>query len=310
MNTLLVKSSPHIHSGSSISEVMGDVLLALLPASGAAIYFYGYYAGAIILVAVLSAVLTEYLWQKIVRRENTIGDLSALVSGLLLALTLPPRISLFLVFLGAVFTILFGKCIFGGLGYNPFNPALVGRAFLQISWPRAMGSWFLPQAGQLTITSATTTATPLMIDKGEAVGQLPDLGNMFLGNRAGSLGETAALALLLGGLYLLIRRQITLTIPLSYIFTVALVSWLFGKNPLFHILAGGLLLGAIFMATDPVTSPVTEKGRLVFGVGCGILTVLIRLKGGFPEGVCFSILIMNALVPLIDRMTLKKVFGK
>jgi len=238
------------------------------------------------------------MWKK----KITVGDLSSIVTGMLLAFVLPPSSPLWIVAIGAFVAIILGKQIFGGLGYNIFNPALVARAVLLASWPVYMTTWTRPFDG-------ITTASPLGIVKMELDQRLPSYLEMFLGNRAGCLGEVSILALLVGAVYLLYKKQITWHIPVSYIGTVGLVCFLFKRDPLFNIMAGGLILGAFFMATDMVTSPLTRSGKLIFGVGCGFLTVLIRFKGGFPEGVCYSILIMNMLTPIIDKITELKVFG-
>lgn len=301
---LTVSHAPHIHSGLTIARVMIDVLIALAPAGLAAVYFFGYYASLLIAVSVASAVISEYVWQKyVLKAKPTVGDFSAALTGYLLALTLPPGLPLWQAAIGSCFSILLAKQVFGGLGHNPFNPALAGRAFLQIAWPREMTTWLLPSA--LTVTSAT----PLAAAKTGGSDKLPDYAALFFGNVSGSLGETSAALLLVGAAYLIIRRHIKLIIPLSYIFTVGVVSLLYGKDALFQILAGGLVLGAFFMATDPVTVPTTKKGMAIFGTGCGMMTSLIRFSGGFPEGVCFSILIMNMTVPIIDRLTIPKPFG-
>ena len=228
--------------------------------------------------------------------------MSAVVTGMLLAFCLPPSMPLWMAAVGGIFSISIGKQIFGGLGHNPFNPALIGRAFLQISWPREMTSWINPFDG-------LTSATPLSITKLELEGAVPEFHTLFFGNFAGCLGETSKFLLLLGAGYLILRRHIKLYIPVSYIVTVVILAILFNVNPLFHLLTGGLILGAFFMATDPVTSPISSKGKIIFGIGCGLFTMLIRLKGGFPEGVCYSILIMNMLTPLIDKITQIKRFG-
>jgi electron transport complex protein RnfD len=241
-----------------------------------------------------------------------VKDGSAAVTGLLLALTLPPTVHPILPILGAAFAIAIGKQVFGGLGYNPLNPALIGRAFLLASWPNLMTTWQWP-AGSLAWAGrqadAVAGATVLgLVKEGTAV-QLPAV-QMFLGKMAGSLGETSALALLLGGLLLLAYQIIDWRIPVGYLGTVVLMAFLLGEDPLFQLLAGGLILGAFFMATDYVTTPVTPKGRLIFGIGCGLLTMLIRKYGGFPEGVCYSILLMNVTTPLLDRWTVPKRFGE
>jgi len=229
-------------------------------------------------------------------------DGSAVITGLLLALCLPPKLPLWMAAIGAAFAIAFAKCAFGGLGYNIFNPALIGRAFLMASWPVAMTTWTKP----LTY-DAITTATPLGLWKMQNIAT-PSI-NLALGNVSGCIGETSAIAILIGGVFLIAKRYIDWRTPLSYIGTVAVLTFVLGQDPLFHILAGGLFLGAFFMATDYVTTPVTRKGRIIFGVGAGVIVVVIRLIGGYPEGVCYSILLMNAFTPLIDRHVRPQVYG-
>jgi len=299
---LVVSVSPHIRAREDVRAIMSDVIFALSPALVASIIFFGWRPLLIVSVSILFSVLSEFSWQRLWRKKVTVGDLSPVVTGMLLAFVLPPSSPLWLVAIGAFVAIILGKQIFGGLGYNPFNPALVARAVLLASWPVHMTTWTRPFDG-------VTTASPLGIVKMELDQKLPTYLEMFLGNRAGCLGEISVLALLVGALYLLYRKQITWHIPVSYIVTVGITSFLFNRDPIFNMMAGGLILGAFFMATDMVTSPLTRKGKLVFGVGCGILTVLIRFTGGFPEGVCYSILIMNMLAPIIDKMTEPKVFG-
>ncbi|MDD5131860.1 MAG: RnfABCDGE type electron transport complex subunit D [bacterium] len=299
----IVSTSPHLKNTETISIVMRDVLIALAPASLAAVYFFGLPALWLMLVSMVSAIAAEFISAKIMKREVTVSDGSAAITGLLLAMVCPPGIPLWMIAIGAAVAIILAKQVFGGLGYNPFNPALVGRAVLMASWPVAMTTWITP-------FDAITTATPLAIAKFNLSQPLPSYWDLFLGNRAGSLGETSAAALLLGAAYLLYKKQISWHIPVSFIAAVGLLSGIMGRDPLFNILAGGLILGAFFMATDMVTSPMTGKGKIIFGGGCGILTVLIRYKGGFPEGVCYSILIFNMLTPLIDKYTMPQKFGK
>jgi electron transport complex protein RnfD len=299
---LVVSVSPHIRARENVRAIMFDVLLALSPALVASIIFFGRRALLIVSISILFSVASEFFWQIMWNKKITVGDLSSVVTGMLLAFVLPPSSPLWMVAIGAFLAIILGKQIFGGLGYNIFNPALVGRAILLSSWPVYMTTWTRPFDG-------ITTASPLGIVKMELDQKLPSYLDMFLGNRAGCLGEVSVLALLIGAVYLLYKKQITWHIPVSYIGTVGLLSFLFNRDPLFNIMAGGLILGAFFMATDMVTSPLTRRGKLIFGVGCGLLTVLIRFKGGFPEGVCYSILIMNMLTPMIDKVTETKVFG-
>ena len=308
-NLLIVSSSPHLHSDNSVSTAMRDVLIALTPALIASLYFFRFAAAKVILTCVFVAVISEVIAQKIMKKEVTVDDYSAVVTGLLLAFCLPATIPWWMAAVGAVVAIIIGKQLFGGLGNNIFNPALVGRAVLLASWPVAMTNWVNPLDG-------VTTATPLGMLKEGTAAQLPSLGQLFIGNVGGSLGETCALALLLGAIYLLYKGHIDWRIPFSYIGTVFVLTAIIGVfkgeglwYPLYHLLAGGLILGAFFMATDWVTSPLTKKGKLIFGLGCGLLTVVIRLQGGYPEGVCYSILLMNMVTPLIDRYTKPRVFG-
>lgn len=301
-NLLIVSSSPHLHSANSVATTMRDVVIALIPALIGAVYFFGTAAVTVILTCVISAMLSEALAQKIMHREVTVSDGSAAVTGLLLAFCLPATLPWWIAAIGSAVAIIIGKQFFGGLGCNIFNPALIGRAFLVASWPVAMTAWVAPLDG-------VTTATPLGILKEGLGAELPSLGQLFMGNVAGSLGETSALALIVGGIYLLYKGHIDWRIPFSYLGTVFILTAVIGADPLFHLLSGGLMLGAIFMATDWVTSPITKKGRIIFGVGCGLLTVLIRTMGGYPEGVCYSILLMNLVTPLIDRYTKARVFG-
>ncbi len=299
---LIISVSPHIRVKEDTQSVMRDVIIALTLAMIASVYFFGWYALLISVVSVVVCILTEFVFQKLVKKKVAVGDLSAVVTGLLFAFVLPPSVPLWIVVIGAMVSIILGKQIFGGLGHNPFNPALVGRAVLVASWPVHMTTWIRP-------FDAVTSASPLGIVKEGLDQTLPSYLELFLGNRAGCLGETSVLALLIGAIYLLYRRQISWHIPLVYVGTVALMSVIFNRDPLFNILAGGLILGAFFMATDMVTTPITTKGKLIFGLGCGFFTALIRFTGGFPEGVCYSILIMNMFTPLIDRYTQPCRFG-
>ncbi|MDD2335688.1 MAG: RnfABCDGE type electron transport complex subunit D [Geobacteraceae bacterium] len=309
-NLLTVSSSPHLHSPDSVPAAMRDVLIALIPALIVAVYFFRLPAIMVILACVVSAYVAELVCLKIMKRESSTKEYSAVVTGVLLAFCLPPTLPVWMAALGSIFAVVIAKHLFGGLGHNIFNPALIGRAFLLASFPVAMTTWVSPIDG-------VTTASPLGIMK-EATGvQLPSITDLLLGNVSGSLGETSALALLIGGLYLLYKKHIDWRIPGSYLGTVfvltSIIAMVKGQGfeyPVFHLFAGGLFLGAFFMATDWVTSPVTKTGRLIFGVGAGVLVVLIRLKGGYPEGVCYSILLMNVVTPLIDRYTKARVFGR
>jgi len=308
---LTVSPAPHVKGSLSTKRLMRDVLIALSPALGVSIYMFGLSALVVTLVAIASCIMFEWLIQKfLLKVQPSISDLSAVVTGLLLAFNLPSNLPIWIVVLGALVAIGVGKMSFGGLGQNPFNPALVGRVFLLISFPVQMTTWPKP----LT-PDALTGATPLALMKLGNAGEL-DLMDMFIGKIGGSLGEISAIALLIGFAYLLIRRVITWHIPVSILATVAVFTEiLFAANPaqfaspLLHLLSGGLLLGAIFMATDYVTSPMSPLGQIIFGVGIGVITVVVRCFGGYPEGVSFAILIMNATVPLINRYVKPTRFG-
>ncbi len=311
---LIISASPHVHSGQDIPSVMRDVIFALLPALLAGIWFFGFDAFRVLVLAVLGCVGFEMLMNRLLGRASTIKDLSAALTGILLAMNLPSGSPWWMVIVGSGAAIILGKAIYGGLGYNPFNPALVARVFLLISFPVQMTRWVVP-AGITTGADAATGATPLAAAK-EGAASVDSL-QLLLGNVGGSFGEVSALALLAGGAYLLYRGIIRWQIPVGFIGSVVVITGIAHLaqperylNPLFHVLAGGLIIGAFFMATDMVTSPVTRKGMLIFGVGCGILTSVIRLWGGYPEGVSFAILLMNAVTPLIDRYTKPKVFGQ
>lgn len=307
---LTLTHAPHFHSGMTVPKVMTDVLIALAPAAVMSIRFFSYRAALVMAVSTTAAVLAEYVWQRyVLKTASSVSDMSAAVTGLLLALTLPPSIPLWQAASGAVFAIIFAKQVFGGLGHNPFNPALAARAFLQIAWPAEMTTWTLPSSNAFSSVNAITSATPLAAARYNVAEAIPILRDLFFGNVAGSLGETSAAAIMLGAAYLIFRRQIKMIIPLAYIAVVAALSAAYGRDVPYQIFSGGLMLGAFFMATDPVTAPTTKKGMMIFGVGSGILTAVIRFSGGFPEGVCFSILIMNMTVPLIDRYTIPKPFG-
>lgn len=301
----LVSPGPHLWRGQSTSKIMYIVVLALMFPTAAGVYFFGYRALSVIAVSVAAAVLTEYGVKKL-RKRAFVMDGSAVVTGLLLALILPPTIPLWMAAVGSVFSIAIVKEAFGGLGHNIFNPALGGRAFMTASFAMEMTTWVLPMG---FAADAVTSATPLserFIWEGDKLSLYRDL---FLGNTGGSIGETSALLILIGGLLLLALGIINWRIPVAYIGTVALLTLALGQDAIFHILAGGLMLGAFFMATDYVTSPLTHKGRIIFGIGAGILTVVIRRFGGLPEGVCFSILLMNAITPLIDRYVKVRPYG-
>lgn len=299
MKKLTVSISPHIKDKDNVNKIMWYVIAALLPAAGVGVYFFKARALWIIILSVFFAVLTEFIIQKLTKQKVTIKDGSAVLTGLLLALILSPLVPFWIPVLGAIFAISIGKMVFGGLGHNIFNPALVGRAFLVVSWPALMTKWLL--------VDGTTGATPLGLLKLEGIKTA--YLNLFLGNIGGTIGETSAVALLAGALFLFYKKIIDWRIPATYIGTVFIFALIFRQDPIFHILAGGLLIGAFFMATDYVTSPITKNGKLIFGFGCGFLTIILRLFSGYPEGVMFSILLMNAVVPLIERYTKLKPFG-
>lgn len=308
-NKLITTTSPHIFKDISTQKIMWLVVIALFPAIIASIYFFGIDALLVILASVISALLTEIIIQKLSKKELTINDGSAVITGLLLALVLPPTVPLWTAALGSIFAITIAKHAFGGLGFNIFNPALAGRAFIIASWPALVSKYITPDS----ITSATPL-TILKLQGQEALIQTFGTTSalyhkLFVGNIGGCIGETSALALLFGVAFLFYKKIIDWRIPALYIGTVFILSLIFGQNPIIAVLAGGLLIGAFFMATDPVTSPTTKNGRLIFGFGCGFLTIIIRIFSGLPEGVMYSILLMNAFTPLIDRYTIPKPFG-
>lgn len=311
MDQYIMSSSPHVRSSETTARIMRDVLIALLPATAMGVYIFGFGALLTVVICVATAMLAEALLQKLMHKKVTISDGSAAVTGLLLALNLPPAVPWWIGLLGAAFAIIIVKQCFGGLGHNFLNPALAARAFLLASWPTIMTTWTIPASA--TAVDAVSSATPLAALK--MGGTLSPYLDMAVGNIGGCIGETSAFALLLGGLYLLARRVIDARIPAAYIGTVALFTWIAGPDGLFtgdalyHVLGGGLMLGAFFMATDYTTSPMSSSGKLLFGAGCGVLTSVIRLWGGYPEGVSYSILLMNLAVPLIDRAFLPKRFG-
>ncbi len=311
---LTVSSSPHVRSKQSTMSLMRDVLIALAPASVLSIVFFGWKSLLLIALCIGASVATEAGMQKFMKKEITVGDLSAAVTGLLLALNLPINAPWWLAVIGSVFAIAVVKQLFGGLGCNFVNPALAARVFLVASWPTFMsGGAYIPDAVS-SATDAISSATPLAIWSGEAAGQLPSILQMFLGNGVyGCIGEVSALALILGGAYLIVRKVISYVIPCSYIGTVAVFALIAGygfDGMLFQIFAGGLMIGAIFMATDYVTSPITPLGQMIYGIGCGLMTCIIRFYGGYSEGVMFSILFMNAVAPLIDKYFRAKKYGE
>jgi electron transport complex protein RnfD len=294
---------------------MWTVVASLIPAVAMAVYYFGMVAAYSIAVCVITALLTEMLMNRMKGESFTIGDGSAAITGLLLALTLPPSLPLSAAALGSVFAIAIGKQVFGGLGYNIFNPALLGRAFLQASFPVAMTTWTYPQTETYASIDAVSAATPLAMFKFDKI--LTSYNDLLIGNIGGCLGETSALAIMIGGIILLSRKYADWRIPLSYLGTVFVITgifWLIAPqdyaDPIFQLLSGGLMIGAFYMATDMVTSPITPKGSYIFGIGAGIVLVVIRLFGGVPEGVMYSILFMNAFTPIINRKTRPKIFGE
>jgi len=300
-NQFVISSSPHIRSEDTISKIMFTVLIALLPTTLAGIYFFRFEAVSVITAAILSCLITEAAIQKIRKKPVTLSDGSAFVTGLLLGLTLPPGLPLWIAVVGGFISIALGKMVFGGLGHNIFNPALVGRAFLLTTFPVYMTTWIQPFD---TITGATPLN--LLAMEGIKTGYF----DLLVGRVGGSIGETSAILVLIGGLYLLYKGYIDWRIPVGYLGSVFLFTLIIGQDPIFHLLSGGLMLGAFFMATDMVTTPITKKGRWIFGICAGFILVIIRVYGGFPEGVLYSILFMNALTPLINRYTRSKVFGE
>jgi electron transport complex protein RnfD len=309
-NRLIVSSSPHLHKKESVKRIMWMVVLSLVPAGIAGVYIFGPGALWVIVLAVFAAVATEGLIQIFTKRKLTLFDGSAVLTGLLLAYNLPPKVPFWLPIVGAFFAIAIGKQAFGGLGQNIFNPALVGRVFLMASWPKYMTTFTRPLN-----YDAITSATPLALLKEGKVFTGTSYWDLFLGNRGGCIGEVCILALLLGAALLFIRGYISWHIPITYIFSVGIVTYIFGAQGLFkgdwlfHILSGGLILGAFFMTTDYVTSPLTRKGQIIFALGCGLITAVIRLWGGYPEGASYAILMMNAATPIIDRYTKNRVYG-
>lgn len=320
-NIFYVSPSPHVKDNNSVKKVMYGVVIAMLPALFASVFFFGFEALKVSLVAVAACMLFEFLIQKfLLKQKISIFDGSAIITGLLLAFNLPPEYPTLLIVLGSLVAIGIGKMSFGGLGNNPFNPALVGRVFLLVSFPVETTKWTVNTAS----TDAFSGATPLGMLKeayksgniSDVVDKLPSIQDLFVGGVAGSLGEVSALLLLLGGIFMLFRKIITWHIPVAVLvsmFIFAEVCFMIDKtlfvNPFFHLVSGGAILGAFFMATDMVTSPMSKKGMIIFGVGIGVLTMLIRLFGAYPEGMSFAILIMNAFVPVINTYTKPKRFG-
>jgi electron transport complex protein RnfD len=318
-NKFTVSPSPHIRCNESVSKIMWNVNIALAPAAIFSILYFGVPVLINMVVGVVSAIVFEYLVEKLRKKKITVLDGSAVITGLLLAMSCPPNLPPYMIGVGSFIAIVIAKHSMGGLGFNIFNPAHIGRAALMVSWPVAMTTW----TNIKTSVDVVSSATPLNVLKQQGYESLINtFGNhtelykaMFLGTRNGSSGETSTVLLLLGGIYLIYKGYINWHVPVLMIGTVGVLSWIFGPSgaftgdPLFHMMAGGLILGAFFMATDMVTIPITIKGQVIFAIGAGIITILIRLKGGYPEGVCYSILLMNAVTPLIDRLIKPKTFG-
>lgn len=320
-----ISASPHIRDSETIPHIMWQVNLALLPAAVFAVWWFGLTALINMLTGIVFAVGAEYSWQKAMHKPVTAFDGSACITGLLLAMSMSPILPPYMVAIGSVLAIIVAKQSMGGLGFNIFNPAHIGRAALMVSWPVAMTTWTkIQDFSSLSGVDVMTSATPLNILKQQGYDALISTfgsqsglyWSMFIGTRNGSLGETSTVLLLLGGLYLIWRGYINWVVPAAMILTVSLLTWIFGPaglftgDPLFHMMAGGLILGAFFMATDMVTIPITITGQIIFAVGAGAITVLIRLAGGYPEGVCYSLLLMNAVTPLIDRFVKPDIFGQ
>jgi len=331
-NNFIIESSPHLHHPDSTARIMLDVIIALIPAGIWGAYVFGIKALAVIAVAIIGAVLGEFLMNKVFKR-STLNDYTAILTGLLVGYNMPPAVPLYIPFIASLFAIIIVKWCFGGLGNNWMNPALGGRLFVFFSWTGAMTKWSAPctntgidavagasplgfvKTGMMDFAGTATGPIDFMQQAGYPVGYM----DLFLGNISGCIGEVSALLLIIGGIYLLYRKVITWEIPVAYIATFSVLVWIFGGlkfthslftgDVLFNLLSGGLMLGAIFMATDMVTTPLSSKGQIIFGIGCGFLTFLIRFYGSFPEGVSLAIVLMNMCVPLIDKFSKTKVFG-
>lgn len=307
MNKLIVSSSPHIKSQVSTQRVMLDVIIALMPAAIAGTVIYGLGAFVVIVTCMLSSVLAEFLFNVIVKKPQTVSDLSAAVTGLILALNIRADAPIWQCVVGSVFAIIVVKCLFGGLGCNFANPAATARVFMLICFASTIGGGAAP-----TVVELTTSATPLQIMQGEDIMGLPTLLEMFIGLRGGAIGEACGAAILIGFIYLVVRKVINFETPIIYVLTVFVLSLIITNDPtlaLYHVLAGGLLFSAVFMITDYVTTPITRTGKMIFALGCGIITVLIRFYGSYPEGVSYSILLMNILSPYIEKWTAKRPLG-
>ena len=307
-----VSLAPHIRSNDSVKKIMLDVIIALIPAMIASVYFFGMRSIALIATCVISSVLTEYITQKALKKTIQVKDLSSVVTGILIALNMPQSFPLWMAAFGSVFAILIVKECFGGIGFNFMNPALAARLVLMASWPKQITDYVSPDVLKGSV-DAVSSATPLQIISSGDLTNLPALKDMFMGNIGGVIGETSAIALLIGFVYLVIRKVISWEIPVIYVATTAVFLIIFGSPANlvpYELLAGGLLLGAIFMATDYTTNPINKKGRLIFAIGCGLLTALIRVKASLPEGVSYAICLMNLATPLIDKLTVTSAYGE
>ena len=314
-NNLTLSFAPHIRGCDKVKYTMLDVIIALIPALIGGIYFFGINSLILTVISVASCITFEYLWCILTKKPNTTGDLSAVITGLLLAFSVPPTLPAYMIVAASAFSIIIVKCCFGGIGQNIVNPALAGRAFLLAGWPSEMTKYVQPNDAFSLFSKGTadavTGATPLSYIKGLENAEPSTLSDMFFGNVSGCIGEVSAFLLLIGGLYLIVKRVINPVIPITYLVSLGLFGMIFGSNGgfLYHILAGGAFLGAFFMATDYTTTPVTKTGMFVFALGAGILTGVIRIFGGYPEGVTYAILFMNVCVPLIDKKIMPRVFG-
>ena len=306
-NKLIVSPSPHIRDNATTSTIMRDVLIGLAPAMIAAVVIFGFRALLMTAVCVAACIIFEYGTERILGRENTISDLSAVVTGVILSFNLPVQLPLWMAVVGCFFAIVIVKQLFGGIGNNFANPAIAARIFLLLSFSQPMTTWLQVEGGRAV--QGVYGATPLALISAGDTANLPSVMEMLLGTRGGSMGETCAIALILGGVYMIWKKVITPTIPLAFIGGVFVLSLLFGVNPVYELLGGGLMLGAFFMATDYTTSPITEKGKIIFGLGCALITMVIRVFGSYPEGVSYSILLMNIITPHINRMVRNKAFG-
>ena len=306
-NKLIVSPSPHIRDNATTSTIMRDVLIGLAPAMIAAVVIFGFRALLMTAVCVAACIIFEYGTERILGRENTISDLSAVVTGVILSFNLPVQLPLWMAVVGCFFAIVIVKQLFGGIGNNFANPAIAARIFLLLSFSQPMTTWLQVEGGRAV--QGVYGATPLALISAGDTANLPSVMEMLLGTRGGCMGETCAIALILGGVYMIWKKVITPTIPLAFIGGVFVLSLLFGVNPVYELLGGGLMLGAFFMATDYTTSPITEKGKIIFGLGCALITMVIRVFGSYPEGVSYSILLRNIITPHINRMVRNKAFG-